>query len=92
MSEIKKFVSKNGYYKIPVEWTVSATITVRDVANLEEALEKVKSLEADIPLNRNAEYIDGTYKIVEEDESLFNAQDYIRISDILVDKDGIHEI
>ncbi len=77
MTELENYVSKNGVYIIPVEWSVYSTVVVKGVNNLQEALDAVKTNMDDIPLSHHPEYIESSYTVPEEDaDNLITAQDY----------------
>ena len=67
MDKLKNFVSKDGEYIIPVEWAVYGNVIVSGCNNLKEAYECVKKYIDDIPLSDSPEYVDGSYKINDED-------------------------
>ena len=91
MSDLKDYISKNGKYLIPVEWSVYSTIEVSDVANLQEAIDRAKELIDVIPLCHTNEYIDGSYRIsVDCDEDAINAQGYHTIGEVSIDREGVH--
>ncbi|WP_026653533.1 hypothetical protein [Butyrivibrio proteoclasticus] len=57
-------------FSIPVEWMVTENIEVR-ANSLEEAVEFINNHADEIPTSRDAEYIDGTWKIsADEDNDL----------------------
>ena len=72
MNDLKKYVSKDGEYIVPVEWTVCSTVTVRGAKNL------VRKNISDIPLSRNPDYIDESYTVSDRDDDGFiDAQNFI---------------
>ncbi len=87
--KLKNYVSNDGTYLIPVEWSVYSTINV-EADNLEEAIEKAKAAIDDLPISTDCEYIDGSYKINadDDDELIFAQSCYRHISDVRIRKDG----
>ena len=78
MNDLKKYVSKDGEYIVPVEWTVCSTVTVRGAKNLEDAIDRVRKNISDIPLSRNPDYIDESYTVSDHDnDGLIDAQNVI---------------
>lgn len=62
---------------IPISYEVYSTVIVKGAKSLEEARNLVDENLDMIPLPRNPEYIDGSYKIdADSEEDLANAQDY----------------
>ena len=85
---LKSYTNKSGEYIIPVEWSVYSTVIV-EADNLEEAVKLAKAKLDEIPLCRDAEYIDGTYAINgDTDEDLIVAQAYKPIGNIKIHKNG----
>lgn len=78
------YVSENGEYIIPVSWEVYSTITVK-AKNLGEAVRIAKEKMYEIPLCKEAEYVEGSYKInIESDEDAIIAQEYQPIGDVYI--------
>lgn len=78
--ETKRFI-------IPVEWTVYSTVVVEGADSLQEAKKLVEKNMADIPLARNPEYVEDSYRIAaEDDDELEIAQDY-HTCGVLMSKD-----
>lgn len=78
--ETKRFI-------IPVEWTVYSTVVVEGVDSLQEAKNLVEDNMCDIPLSRNPDYVDDSYRIAaEDDDELEIAQDY-HTCGVLMSKD-----
>ena len=60
-------------FNIPVTWEVWDVVEV-EAETLEEAIKYVKENIDTIPLGKNTEYLDGTYKIYDgEDGGLFGS-------------------
>ena len=75
MVNLKDFVSPDGEYIIPVSWSVFGKVVITGVNNLEEALEVAERYMDDIPLGEG-DYVEGSYMIDADEESLLNAQEY----------------
>ena len=79
---------ENKKYIIPVEWTVYSTVVVKGAETLEEARQLVEANIADIPLSRNPNYVDESYKISADcDEDLEAAQGW-QTRGVLMTKDN----
>lgn len=78
MSGLENYVSDDGKYIIPVEWTVYSNIIVSGVNNLQEAKNVVEQHIEDIPCDPEPEYVDGSYRISHSDEELKEAQKYTK--------------
>ena len=86
--ELDNYKNENGEFLIPVEWSVYSTIKVK-ADNLGEAVRIAQEKLDDIPLCRENEYIDGSYKLNgESDEDFINAQQYRTVGDVTIEKDG----
>lgn len=82
---LAEYVSDDGYI-IPVEWSVCSTVRVDKADNLKQAVEIARARIMDLPCDNNAEYIDGSYTIPDDDESLLNAQAYSHESGVSIDE------
>jgi hypothetical protein len=84
LDELENYVSPDGHYRIPIVYAMYSTIDVTGVKNLREAVELSEKHKDEIPLGQG-EYIDGSYEInIENDDEAIFAQDYARISDIVI--------
>ena len=93
MSDLRKhptpyeeYVSDTGEYILPVEWTDYSTVKVK-AKNLQEAIDKFNAVISDIPLDTQPEYVDGSYRL-NDDNDLRDCQDFPHISSIEIDEDG----
>lgn len=93
LAALENYKSSDGTYIIPVQWTMSAYITVK-ADNLKDAITAVLD-DPDIPLpENNTEYVDDTFEIaIDEDEDAFstiNKQDGdlpgLLVSEVILDK------
>lgn len=85
---LEKVVHENGWYTIPVQWSVYSTITV-EADNLADALQKFEEKCAELPLSQDAEYIESSYEIMTDNaDELIDAQDYRTIGTTTIYKDG----
>ena len=85
---LKNYVSEDGTYLIPVEWSVYSTVRVH-AANLDEAVKIARSKLDELPLSTENEYIDGSYCISGEiDEDFINAQNYKPVGNVTIESDG----
>lgn len=71
--DYENYVSEGGTYLLPVVWEVYSTIRVK-ADNLADALRKARENIDVIPLSSESEYIDGSYRI--QDDDLIMAQNY----------------
>lgn len=85
---LKNYVSDDGTYLIPVQWSVYSTVRVH-AANLAEAVNIARSKLDELPLSTENEYIDGSYYISGEiDEDFINAQHYKPVGNVTIESDG----
>lgn len=87
--KLENYVSEDGTYLIPVEWSVYSTIKV-EADNLKDAIKKANAAIDDLPISCDCEYMDGSYKINADDEDeILLAQDcYRHVSNVRIRKDG----
>lgn len=60
-------------FKVPVEWMVCDFVEI-EAENFKEAIKYVLENKDSLPLGKNPEYIDGTYKINGEDSVIGNEE------------------
>lgn len=76
MSDLKKYISDDGVYVIPVTWESYGTIQITGCKNLEEAYEVAQEYIDELPLPKDGgDYIDGSYKLEEDEDILLSAQE-----------------
>lgn len=84
LEKLANYVSPDGHYRIPVVYAMYSTIDVTKVKNLREAVELSRKHRNEIPLGQG-EYIDDSYEInINNADEAIAAQDYARISDVVI--------
>ena len=85
---LKNYVSDDGTYLIPVQWSVYSTVRIH-AANLAEAVSIARNKLDELPLSTENEYIDDSYHISgETDEDFINAQCYSTVGSVTIESDG----
>ena len=83
--DLINYMSEDGMYKIPVEYTVYSTITVK-ADNLGDALSKAIAQKDSIPLQDVYEYVEDSFKFaVDEPEDALNAQCYKTVGQTVIE-------
>lgn len=85
---LKNYVTDDGTYLIPVQWSVYSTVRVH-AENLAEAVSIARSKLNELPLSTENEYIDDSYCISgETDEDFINAQNYSTVGNVTIESGG----
>lgn len=89
-TDMSKIINEDGIYIIPVSWMITSVIKV-EADNLEQAVAIANDKIDDIPLS-GGEYVEGSYAIESEKESIIYAQNYRDLdSTVLIKHDGTIE-
>lgn len=86
---LEDVVNENGVYTIPVEWTMTANIKVEG-KNLQDALNRARAVTSSPAFGlpkQAAHYLDDSFTIPDDYDTLSTAQSYQSHSEVLIKTD-----